>query len=129
MAARGAGVALPTLLLLVGGVWPALLVPSARGLSGLLARPGLVGWGLWAVGVGMGGALAWWERGFRRRVEPVLGLLHDILRLEWVIRLVLDSLARASAFLGAVADVVEGPGAILWALAIFLLFLLVVVGR
>lgn len=74
-----------------------------------------------------GGVLVWWERRFRRRAEQVLGLLHDILRLEWASQLVLDSMGRLSAFLGAVADVTEGPGAILWALAIFLLVLLAVV--
>lgn len=127
-AARAAGLALPALLL-VAGVFPRLLAAdvSALALPRLLTAPGFLGWLLWAVGSALGGALAWWERRFRQRAEAVLGLLHDLLHLEWAARLVLDSLGRLSAFLGAVADVVEGPGAILWALAIFLLVLLVIV--
>ncbi|HEC34462.1 MAG TPA: hypothetical protein ENI37_07075 [Chloroflexi bacterium] len=128
-AARAAGLILPTALLLLGGAWPDLLVPFAGTLWGLLAQSGVIGWGSWAAGIVVGAVLSWQERRFRQRLEPLLGLVHDIFRLEWVLRLVLNSLARASAFLSVVAEVVEGPGAILWALAIFLLVLLIVVGR
>jgi len=128
-AARAAALILPALLLLAG-VYPPLLVrcEGSRSLMGLLASAGF-GWGLWVVGAAAGGVLFWRGQRFRRRSRPLLDLLHDLLRLEWVVRLLLGSLARAVGFLGTVADVLEGPGAILWALAVFFLVLLVAVGR
>ncbi len=130
-AARSAGLASAVLLLLFVGFLPRWLAAdvSALALPRLLTRPGLSGWLLWGVGSAIGGAFARWERRLRRRVEAVLGLLHDLLRMEWASQLLLNSLGRSSAFLGAVADVVEGPGAILWALAIFMLVMLIIVGR
>lgn len=131
VAARGAGLALPAALLVVGGIHPALLLPVAEGLSlvQLLTRPGIVAWGLWLAGVAAGGALFWVGPRFRRRLGVVPGLVHDFLRLEWALRLVLDGLASVSTFLGAVADVAEGPGAILWALATFFLVIVALMGR
>jgi hypothetical protein len=130
VAARAAGLALPVLLLLVGGVHPPLLTrcEGGRSLVGLLTGAG-IGWGLWLAGTIAGAVLFWQERRFRQQLEPLLGLVHDFLRLEWVLFLALDSLARAAVFLGTVADMVEGPGAILWALAVFFLVLLALVGR
>ena len=128
-AARAAGLILPAALLLIAGLravfrFPALGAPS---LAGRLAWPGAVGFVLWLAGLALGGVLYDQERrGFRQRMEAMLGLLCDLFRLDWLWRLLLASQARLVAFLSAVADVMEGPGAILWALAIFLLVLLMV---
>ncbi len=130
-AAWAAGLALPSLAILVAGFYPRLLAPTteAPALLRLLARPGVLGWLVWGLAIGGGVFFAAWERRFRRRLEQFLGLLYDFLRLEWLIGLLLGSLNRLTAFLGAFADVVEGPGAILWALAIFFLVLLFMVGH
>ncbi|MBN1956262.1 MAG: hypothetical protein JW900_14615 [Anaerolineae bacterium] len=129
-ASRLAGVLLPALFLLLGGLLPRHLALSAEcpTLHGLLTAPGFVGWGIWVSGVLIGAALAWGERFFRRQIDPLLSLLHDFFRLEWLVRLLLDSTARLVRFLGVVADMAEGPGAILWALAIFLLILKILGG-
>lgn len=124
IAARIAGIALPLLLLLAGAVRPTLLKVTGES----PVRPGVAGWGIWTVGVGAGAFLSWQEQRIRKRLELALGLLHDILRLEWLVRLILRSLDRVTAFLSAVADVAEGPGAILWALSIFFLILLAIAG-
>ncbi len=126
-AARVAGLALPALLLLGAGLFPTHLLSDAG--LGALSRPGLLGWGLWLAGLIVGVALFWVGRRYRERLGALLGLVHDLVRLEWLLRLVLESMERLIAFLGALADVMEGPGAILWALAIFLLVLRVIVGR
>lgn len=130
-AAQAAGLILPVALLLTGGVCPVPTVP-APGLAPLvrwLVQPGPAGWGLWAGGTLVGIALFRIQHRFGQRLEQALGLLHDLIRLEWVFRLALNSLDRGIAFLGAVADVIEGPGAILWALAIFFLILVTMAGR
>lgn len=130
-AAYWAGIALPLLVALIGGFFPRLLAPARPALSmlRLLALPGIVGWLLWLVGVAVGGALSWLMLRLRRQWETARGLAHDFLRLEWLYGLALDSTAQVTAFLGAVADVLEGPGAILWALAIFFLILQALVRR
>lgn len=130
-AAYWAGIALPLLLALVGGFFPRLLAPAWPTFSmlRLLALPGIAGWLLWILGVAVGGALSWSMLRLRRRWETALGLAHDLLRLEWLHGLALDSVAQMTTFLGAVADVLEGSGAILWALAIFFLILQVLVRR
>lgn len=126
-AARAAGIALPVILLLGGGIGRGMLLYE-EGIARLLAWPGLAGWALWGAGTGLG-VLLFWQENRLRQSGPIFGLLHDVLRLEWVANLILSSLERLSSFLGEVADVIEGPGAILWALAIFLLGLLAMVGR
>ncbi len=124
-AARWAGVALLLAVALVGGFSPRLLAPLRPALSlwRLLALPGVAGWLLWIAGIAVGGALSWSMLRLRQRWEALRALAYDLLRLEWLHSLALDSLAQVTAFLGAVADVLEGPGAILWALAIFFLIL------
>jgi len=129
--AYGAGLGLPFLIALLGGFFPRLMSPSRPALSlfQLLALPGIGGWLLWVVGVAIGIALSWTTLRLRKRWETGLELAYDFLRLEWIWGLALDTGAQAAAFLGVVADVIEGPGAILWALAIFFLILQAFVGR
>jgi len=130
LASRATGHVLAGILLIAGGIRGALAIPSAGGPSLVgLGWPGVVGLGLWLAGTAAGALLHWRGRGLRQRLQSLFGLLYDFLRMEWAVRLILDSLGRAVAFLGAVADVMEGPGAILWALAVFLLVLLAIVGR
>lgn len=84
------------------------------------------GWGAWAAGGLLGGGLVVLET--RRWGSPrgLFRAMGDALRWEWAGRLLIRSLGKMTDFLDAVADVAEGPGAVLWALATFLLILVVV---
>lgn len=93
------------------------------------AAPNGMEWGGWVAGGLLGGGLLALET---RRTWPgrrTSSAVVDILRWEWAGRLLAQSMERVAAFLDAVADVAEGPGAVLWALATSLLILMVVMGR
>lgn len=116
-------------------------VAHAVGLAGLVVSlllswgtspkvaPAATGWIVWTVGIIAGGTLFW--VGERRALagRRFLTALAEALRWEWAGRLTVQSLGQLTAFLDAVADVAEGPGAILWALATFLLILVILIGR
>jgi len=129
--ARAAGMALPALPLVVGGLHPPFLMPGSgvASLVGLLVRAGGLAWMVWLLAVGGGVALFWREGRFRRRVEPVLGLLHDLVHLDWALGLFLGGIGRLLRFFRATAELVEGAGAVLWALSISLLIMLALLGR
>lgn len=119
---------LPTIAQIVGLVTPAVTLVLAWG-AAPKAAPTPMGWGVWVAGTLLGGGwvvlefLRPWAR--RRSLEAIA----EALRPEWAGRLLVYSLGRLTGFLDAVADVAEGPGAILWALATFLLILVIVTRR
>ncbi len=130
-AARAAGLALPVLVLLLGGLHPPLLLLGleAPSLGRLLLGTGALAWGLWLLAAGGGAALSRLESRFRKRAEPALSLLFDLVCLDWLLHMLLGGLGRAAQLLREIAELVEGAGAVLWALAIFLLVTLALVGH
>jgi len=131
VAARAAGEGLPAAFLLVGGLVPTLLVPASGLLSwrALFSAATLWGWGGWLLAWVGGGALYWMEGRFRDRLTAPLALLSDVIGLEWAYDLLLGGLGRASRFFQAMAELIEGAGAVFWALALFLLILLFLIQR
>ncbi len=119
--ARGTGLALLAILIGVLGT----VGPGAPGM-----RPSLPGWtllALWIPGTLGGVGLFWiWPRVWRGR--SLAAFVHRALRLDWAYGLIAGALSRGTDALGAVADVAEGAGAVLWALAVFLLILVVALG-
>ena len=130
IAARATGFALPSLLLLLGGVMPARLLPGldVPSLAQLLSLVSLPHWGLWLLSLTIGGALVWLEGRFRKRIEPALDLLFDLFSLDWALYTIVGGLDRATSLLREMAELIEGAGAVLWALSILLLALLALVG-
>jgi len=119
---------LPAMAHAAGLIVPVIALALAWG-SAQKGTPTGAGWGAWVIGGLAGGGL--FVVGERRRL-----LLHgpfraavDSLRWEWAGRLLVRSVGRVTDFLDAVADVAEGPGAVLWALATFVLILVVVTRR
>ena len=128
LVARGIGLGLPALLLIVAIVRPSLLIRSvpAPALGSPYAMPGLAGWLLWAVSLAGGGVLAWQERNLRPRIGLFLGATHDLLCLEWLYGAGAGALDRGLSVLRAADEVVGGAGALLWSWLLFLLILLAV---
>ena len=129
--ARGVGLGVPALLLILAILPPSLLtddflVPS---LSPLFATPGLTGWLLLAVSLAGGGVLAWQERNLRPKIQLFLSAAHDLLRLEWLYDAVAGALDRGLSMLRAAGEEVGGAGALLWSWLLFFLLLLVWGGR
>lgn len=123
---RGIGLGLPALLLVAAGFYSSLLiVDPCPSLGRLFAMPGLVGWVLWVVSLAGGGVLAWQEGNVRPRIELLLSVAHDLLRLEWLYGAVARALDRGLTILRAADEVVGGAGALLWSWVLFLLILLV----
>jgi hypothetical protein len=130
LVAQGTGLALPAVCLLVGGLFPPLFLPGSAAPSlGRVLVAGGVGWLLWLAAVAGGVALFRFEGRFRRRMEPLLSLFFDLFSLDWLLYLLLGTMGRAEQFFRSVAMLIEGAGAVLWALAFFLLAVLILVGR
>ncbi len=91
--------------------------------------PTPAGWGTWVAGTLLGGGLLALEFLRPQARYRSLQAIAEALRPEWAGRLLVNSLGRLTGFLDTVADVAEGPGAVLWALATFLLILVVVTRR
>ncbi len=128
---RGVGLGLPALLLIVGGLYPPLLshdalVPTQ---GSLFAAPGMAGWLLWAVSLAGGGILAWQEANLRSKIALWFSAAHDLLRLEWFYGVLMGAMDRGMSVLRAADEVVGGAGALLWSWLLFLLLLLVWVGK
>lgn len=128
LVARGIGLGLLALLLIVAVLRPSLLIRSvpAPALGSPYAMPGLAGWLLWAVSLAGGGVLAWQDRNLRPRIELFLGAAHDLLCLEWLYGAVAGALDRGLSVLRAADQVVGGAGALQWSWLLFLLILLIV---
>ena len=114
----------PTLFLIVAGLFPSLVVVGGPSLGSLLTMPGVLGGVLWAIMLACGGLLAWQEGLLRSRIGLLFGAVHDVLRLEWLYVSVAGAFDRGLSIFRAVNDVVEGAGALLWSLLLFLLLLL-----
>jgi formate hydrogenlyase subunit 3/multisubunit Na+/H+ antiporter MnhD subunit len=125
--ARGIGLGLPMLLLIVSGLYPPLLInyDGVPSFGVLLAKPGIVGWLLWGIALACGGVLAWQEGFLRPRIGPLLSAVHDVLRLEWLYSAVVGALDRGLSMFQVADEVVGGAGALLWSMLLFLLFVLV----
>jgi formate hydrogenlyase subunit 3/multisubunit Na+/H+ antiporter MnhD subunit len=127
--ARGIGLGVPVLLLVGAGIYPLFLLggsgDAVPSLGRLLAMPGLVGWLLWVALFVFGGVLAWQEEFLRSKIGPLLSVIHDVLRLEWLYDAVVGALGRGLSVFESADEVVGGAGALLWSLLLFLLFLLV----
>lgn len=119
---------LPSIAHMTGLAIPSIALLLAWGAATKVA-PTPAGWGAWIAGTLLGGGLVAMEflRPWARR--RALQAIAEALRPEWAGRLLVNSLGRLTGFLDAVADVAEGPGAVLWALATFLLILVVVTRR
>ncbi|MCX7855053.1 MAG: hypothetical protein N2556_03600 [Anaerolineae bacterium] len=119
---------LPVVAQFAGLAIPAFALVLAWGVAPKVASTP-AGWGAWVAGMLLGGGLLALEllRPWTRRRS--LQAIAEALRPEWAGRLLLNSLGRLTGFLDTVADVAEGPGAVLWALATFLLILVVVTRR
>ncbi len=117
---------IPSVAQVAGLAVSALALIPAWGAAPKVA-PTPLGWGAWIAGTSLGlfalKVLRPWAR--RKTLRTLTGVLSP----EWAGRLLVGSLGRLTGFLDAVADVAEGPGAVLWALAAFLLILVVVTGR
>jgi len=124
---QGAALTCPVLLIIGGGLFPMLLVGSSAGqpLESLMAGPGATSWLLWAVALILGALLGWQDTYVRRRVSLWLNVLHDFVRLDWALVLLVGALEQGLAVLRAVDDVLGGRGALLWALIMLLLAILV----
>ena len=131
IAARAVGMGLPALLLLVVGVAPFLFFPEGTALSGWGGFSGsaLAGWGIWLAAVVAGVALTRVEDRFRSRLLPALRPFVDLVDLHWAYDLVAGGLRRAVRFFRATAELVEGAGAVFWALVLFLILLALVIQR
>jgi hypothetical protein len=129
--ARGIGLGMLVLLLIGAGIYPPFLWDGSGGgdtvpsLGSLFVMPGLVGWLLWAALFVFGGVLAWQEGFLRSKIGPLLSVIHDVLRLEWLYDVVAGALDRGLSVFESADGVVGGAGALLWSLLLFLLFLLV----
>jgi len=128
--ARGIGMGLPMLPLVVAGLYPPLLVGGVRipALGSLFVMPGLTGWLLWVVSLAGGGVLAWQGGTIRPKIELWLSVIHDLLCLEWLYDAVVGALSRGLSVLRAADEVVGGRGALLWSWLLFLLLILLVWG-
>jgi hypothetical protein len=81
-------------------------------------------WAVWPLATGLGVVLFWQDARLRPHIQTTLGILHDLASLDWLINPLLGGLGRVTRFLQATAELMEGAGAVLWALSVFLLFVL-----
>jgi hypothetical protein len=102
----------------------------AAPIAGLLSAPapGLVdsGPGLAITLAGVAGGLGLWRLEYtaRGRTEAVAEVAMSVLRLAWLYRLVWNAIRLVDRLIFWIAGVLEGEGALLWALAIVLAVLL-----
>lgn len=131
IAARAVGTGLPALLLLVVGMVPFSFLPEGTALSwwGGFSGSALTGWGIWLAAVVAGVALTRVEDRFRPRLLPALRPFVDLVDLHWAYDLVAGGLRRAVGFFQATAELVEGAGAVFWALVLFLILLALAIQR
>lgn len=124
--ARGIGLGLPTLLLIVIGLYPGLILRNGAipSLGALLAKPGLIGWLLWGISFLGGVIIAWQDKNIQSRIGLWLNALYDLLRLEWVYELLGGAFERGLEMLYTIDEVLGGAGALLWSWILFLIFLL-----
>lgn len=131
LAVWASGAALPAAATLVAGLFPGGLLRSseeALGVARALAQPTIAGWLVWSAALVLGGLLAWQDRNLRSRVNPLFGLLNDLLRLEWLLQIALGAIARGLGIVRLADEVVGGAGALLWSCVLLLAILLLARG-
>jgi hypothetical protein len=121
------GVGLLAILLTLAGIVPSLRIgaPASHTFRTLLAIPGLPGWLVWGVSLALGGVLAWQERSLRPKIEHLLGVIHDLWRLEWLYGATGGALDRGLSVFRAADDMIGGTGALLWSMLLFVILVLV----
>lgn len=126
LVARGVGLGVPGLVLLVAGLYPPLLIGKVDflPLGVLFAMPGLTGWLLWIVSLVGGGVLAWQDKNVRPILELAFNALYDLLQLDWLYDVLVGALGRGLGVIRAADEVIGGAGALLWSLLLFLLIVL-----
>jgi hypothetical protein len=120
-----AGLAVLAAPLLVVGIAPTrlaeLLGLPPISLLEVLARMPATGWVVWALGLGLGGAL-WWREG---RLHEVRGHMHPPLQalfsLRWFYRSITGFAEIAGRGVRGLALLLEGEGALLWVLVVLAL--------
>ncbi|MCJ7737374.1 MAG: hypothetical protein MUQ10_08695 [Anaerolineae bacterium] len=121
------GLALPAVAILSLGLWPTVITGSTQQLPGigdLLGLPGLTGWLLWLVAVGMGGILAWQDAKMRVRIGLWLTAIHDLLRLDWLYRTAEGAADRGLSLLRVIDETIAGTGALFWSILLVLVLVL-----
>ena len=86
--------------------------------------PRLMGWLLWLISLAGGGLLVWQEENLRPQIELWLTAAHDLVCLDWLYELVVDSLDRGLNALRVADELVGGAGTLLWSWLLFLIVLL-----
>jgi NADH:ubiquinone oxidoreductase subunit 2 (subunit N) len=116
----------PTVTLAVLGVglsaFAVVRVPPLVALMQLLTLPG---WTIWVVSLVIGGLLVWQERNLRPRVAYLLGVFHDLWRLDWLYGALAGAFDRGLSLVRAADDVIGGTGALLWSVVLFLIIVMV----
>lgn len=121
-----AGLGLATVTLAVLGVGLAsfrlFAVPP---IAALVRLPTVPGWSVWTVSMVIGGLLVWQERNLRPRIASLLGVGHDLWRMDWLYSALAGAIERGLSLVRAADDVIGGTGSLLWSLVIFLVVVLV----
>lgn len=127
------GSGLPALLLIVAGLFPALLFDGAAvalpSFVTMFRLPGVTGWLLWLLGLAAGGLLSWKDDLLRSRGGAALDTIYSLLRLEWLYDALGGAVNRGLSVLRTADELIGGAGALLWACLIFLLYILAKGGR
>jgi hypothetical protein len=133
-AAYVAGLVLPLVLLLLGGLSPRALgeflgVPGMPGLAALLSPVGILALGL-ILAAATGGLALWrFEPELRGRTDTLWSTLTTVTRLDWLYRAVWQVYRGVSAVLATAAEILDGGGAVLWAVLVALVIWLTYTGR
>jgi hypothetical protein len=107
----------------MGGFNPMLGAPRL-GLFGWMGTPSIVA-AVIVAAAALCGAILWrLETAVRARAEVVASALTSLFRLDWLYRLVWGGIHLAGTLILNLAAVLEGEGAVLWALVVALLALL-----
>jgi formate hydrogenlyase subunit 3/multisubunit Na+/H+ antiporter MnhD subunit len=129
-----AGLGLPLVFLLLAGLSPQGLsnflgVEGMAGLGGLFSPVGLFALGLILLAA-VGGLGVWrFETELRARTDPAWGVLTAATRLDWLYLAVWNLYRGLSAVLRTAAEILDGDGAVLWAVLIALVAWLTYTGR
>lgn len=123
-----AGLGLLALGALAGGVtiggWGGLVAPAGPARLGFTSGANGIGLALTLAAAGVGALLWRFETTLRGRFEGAANLVVTVTRLAWLYRLVWGALSLVDRLMFNIAGVLEGEGALLWALAVALVMLL-----
>ncbi|MCS6846800.1 MAG: hypothetical protein RMN52_03680 [Anaerolineae bacterium] len=108
---------------LIFGVAPALL--TAGSFTDALVRNGIAGWLGWIIAVAAGALLWWLEPRWRPAVHRIRGHAVGVLDLGWFYSLLGGAVARLRSPFSRAFTLLEGDGALLWAIIVALLIVLI----